>query len=1513
MHKGGIADKVGNRFEARWLTHQLLGLLDGTIQAITIEALGDEEQGFEFSITRASGSEWHQCKRQTASGIWSIASLDAAGVLAAFHAKTGTDGARCLFVSSDPSPQLKLLQDKLPATHSIEAFEASLSKAETQHWCLLKERLGVEAANAFRFLGQTEFRTLSEPDLADILRARLTYWFKGDPDTIAAQFRTWLEEERNFNRPLGYDDVIAFVRGVGIETKQYELDRALPGRIRDATSSYIGSYPPLGAGLYRIERTAVRDVLGGLQAGAGVVLVAGTAGIGKSAIIADVIDRLRGDGTLHLAFRVDQAGAVATLDELGAQTVGTADNPVVILEQLAANKRAVLIVDQADAVSEVSGRIAELRRVVLELVRKAALYPRVQLIFACRSFDLENDHAYREIAKAKGNVRVDIGPFERAEIDPVLVRLGILHDANNARLMALLALPIGLTLAAALAQSGISDLRRVEHLSELYGRLLLARDQEIQRDFRPGWSVYAPLTALAAAMSDRQELIAPVATLDAYASAIDILQRTGLIVVLGQRVGFIHESLFDYLHARAFVQERKPLIDFLLESEQTLFRRTQTRQILAFERELERARYLADLGTILSDARVRPHIRETIVRWLATIPDPTLAEWELVARYAECDGLPVKAGNVIFERRPWFDLLHAQSVLDGWLASEADDLNWALGFLRSVAPLAPDEVSKLINNFLERRPDRLRDVFATLRFIDPKADAQPLADSLIAALDRAAPEDWESGGNDWDDYYGSWIKVAPQEAARIFGAQLRRWFRLNSEGHPFKHRYEDGGTSMHWLSELAKAEPLAFLENLLPFMRLAMGRSVQGEDLPANDSIWHWRRWDRTDVRSADLLDVVRAALAEAARAAPRTAMRLLRSMEPETYITSLHLLLETVAANPEALRDLLVEQLGNPGLFKAGWYSADAHSAGRAIAAAMPWLTERERDCAEAAILTLQPEIEYARRALAREASESGGPRSPPKTKDYATYCLNDSGKRQWSVLLQIGAEQLSPRAVKRLAELNRKFKGQKPEQPDGIRGGMVRSPIDGERTKFMNDATWLGAIAKFSVPREQRSWGEDGLRGGAMELSRELKERAKEAPERFLKLLARFPNGTHQDFAWGITAGIAEAKPDTDIIERVLETADTNPAARPDDRSLIWMIRACVGPLGPRAEALLLAVVTGDDDSTGIGDIKHGERDKEPDWKRAFTLGGDFNGKAINSARGSALEMLGSMCWGSKETFENYRSAIDSIIGAPAAAHVQSALGGLLMSALKHEGKQGVDWVLRTARVCPEAFYTNNGQQIVGWIADLDLDGFAQLINLYLINDDPLARGFAALAVFQRCLDDPAWLSLAENLIGTDAEYRSAAAAVAAANFESARFGTTCTDWLIRLFDDEAKIVRHEASDCFRRMKTSDIAAHAGLFEAYVASRYFEADRTYFLHRLEHAPPGLDELVLKLLEDTLKARTEGDRDPRAYELHEVSALVLKIYASNIEHPQRRTRSLDLIDRLVERGLMEMQKLEAA
>jgi len=1503
VHSGGIADKVGNRYEARWTTGQALGLLDGSLLSITVEKIG--EDSFEFRLMRSGGEEWHQCKRQTSAGRWSIAALGSEGVLGAFAGKLAGGTGRCVFVSRDPASELGLLQDKLPAARGLDAFEASLSAAEARHWSTLCDRLDMERGDALDFLGQTAFKTLGEPELVESNRAQLARWFSGDPDTIAAQLRAWLEDDHNFNRPLTRDDLLAFVQDRRIVIKHYELDRALPGRIRDQTIGYRDTYPALGAGQFSIARPAAGDVLGALAEGAPVVLLTGGAGIGKSAVLGEVISGLDDAGILHLAFRVDQAAVPASLDDLGRQLVGTADNPAIILEQLAGAGRAVLIVDQADAVSEVSGRTGALRRVILDLVRKAALYPRLQIVFSCRSFDLENDHAFRALAAAPRNVRIDLAPFPREDVEQELARLGILYDPGNVRLMTLLCLPIGLTLAAELSQTGSADLRTVEHLSELYERLLLERDRELQRDVAPGWSIFAPLTALAGEMSERQALAASRAALDAFPRAIDLLERAGLIVVRGQRVSFMHESLFDFLHARTFVQRREDLVAFLLASEQTLFRRTQTRQILAFERDLDRPRYLADLEAIVTDQRVRPHIRETIILWLATVPDPEPGEWELVARYAACDGLPRKAGSVIYRRKGWFDLLVAEGVVSNWLKSGGDDLRWVLNFLLSLAPVAAAEVRVLLDSLMEQRPDGPGHVLHAMRWIDPHARASELADCLITAIERTPPD--LEPGDDWSTHFGSWVKHAPRDAARILRAKLDRWYRDNPADHPFAYTVLHEGSMLHWLKELADADPLAFLEAVLPAMKTAIVRHLEDDGPPARDTLWYARRFDQKDAHSAEFIDLVGDALARVGVDNPEAAARLLSPLEPARYLTGLHLLLETVAANPAALHPLLVEQIGNPGLFRAGWNCAAAYSAGKAISASMPWLNPAERLCCEQVVLAIRPELEAAKRSLADARAGTGW----FNHADFARHCLRNSGLSEWSVLRQIGSAQLSPVAAKRLAELDRKFVGRRPEQPDGMRSGWITSPIATERTQRMSDAAWLSAIDKYSnLPADR--WDMDGLRGGPRELAGELKARAKDEPARFVELLAHFPDHARADFVWGIVGGVIETKPSAATVERILELVESRPASRPDDRSLAWLLRSCAEAPGPRAHAAIVAIALGEHDD-GIGEVKHGRKEeKEPDWKLAFNFGTDLITRAINSSRGSALEHIGDLTWASQEMFERYRPVVDAVVGSSAPPHVHAGLYVVLLAGLKHCSRKGVDWVRRTIAACPQALLNDRGRRALHWACSLDASLVDDIACVYLGSTDALLRGFGVLIVCQLSLDHEGLVPLTEQLIAESAENRSAAAAVAAANFQAERFGGRCSEWLVRFFDDEAPMVRKEAGDCFRRLKTDNISRYRQLFEAFAASSYFETTQSSFLYRLEQAAEGADDLLLDLVEQTMRASKRADRSAVRYDLHEISALVLRIYTTNFDDPERRRRSLDLIDQLVECGVMETAKLDA-
>ena len=81
---GGYADKLGNRYEGRWVVKQLLRLLHEELMCVNIEAVGDDEEGVDLWVTRRDGSQQaQQCKARNGSkGDWAVADLNNRGVLA---------------------------------------------------------------------------------------------------------------------------------------------------------------------------------------------------------------------------------------------------------------------------------------------------------------------------------------------------------------------------------------------------------------------------------------------------------------------------------------------------------------------------------------------------------------------------------------------------------------------------------------------------------------------------------------------------------------------------------------------------------------------------------------------------------------------------------------------------------------------------------------------------------------------------------------------------------------------------------------------------------------------------------------------------------------------------------------------------------------------------------------------------------------------------------------------------------------------------------------------------------------------------------------------------------------------------------------------------------------------------------------------------------------------------------------------------------------------------------------
>lgn len=131
----------------------------------------------------------------------------------------------------------------------------------------------------------------------------------------------------------------------------------------------------------------------------------------------------------------------------------------------------------------------------------------------------------------------------------------------------------------------------------------------------------------------------------------------------------------------------------------------------------------------------------------------------------------------------------------------------------------------------------------------------------------------------------------------------------------------------------------------------------------------------------------------------------------------------------------------------------------------------------------------------------------------------------------------------------------------------------------------------------------------------------------------------------------------------------------------------------------------------------------------------------------------------------------------------------------------------------------------------------------------------------------------------------------------------------WLIRFFDDDDADVRKTAADCFRRIDPSTMAIHVPLYEAYVGSKYFDGERSYFIHRLEKAPAAMDDVVLGLIERTVET-VKADGPGGGHSLYQIWDPLLRIYASSGANGDRLTRCLDVIDTLVQLDAVGSSKL---
>ena len=1542
---GGVADKLGNRYEGRWTVHCMIDVMEEKADSITLEPPGID--GIEFFLRRKGKLEYHQVKRQRSGrGRWTLSSLEdeQVKVLSNFWSSLSNPSVFCVFVSTQDADELqRLAMDARDAVSWTEFEQNYLNQTLSTHFHKLRQKWGnCSEIEAYESVKRVRVETVGEDFLVNTVENRLAALVEDDPKAVRIELAE-LALNRTRNELTTHDIWHYLLEERRFRRREWGKDPhvwAAVDKVNDRYLSRLHKEAIAGKVIPRNEVDTIVDKLISPDSKRG-VFVTGEAGVGKSGVMLQSVEKLRQQGVPLIAFRLDSLDPTQSPDRVGEQLEKLPGSPAHVLANIAQGRDCVLIIDQLDAVSTASGRNPQFFECVDQIIDQAKAYPRMRLLLACRKFDLDYDYRFKRLTGENGITEtLTINRLSDEKVREVVAELGLEARSLNNNQLKLLCIPLHLRLLAQVAEGSQANVLNFKTAKELYDKFWdNKKDSDLLRVNSEHFTNV--IYTLCDYMSENQRLSAPKARVDRYGKTAELMASEHILVSDGQQYSFFHEGFFDYAFARRFESGDEKLLKFLDSrdrEQQQLFRRAQVRQILVYERDAERDRYLADLKALLTSSNIRFHIKKVVFALLAALDNPTQEEWEIIDPLIDnqTDSITQQVWQTLCSSVHWFQLLDSLGLIEQWLSNESDErIEQTLILLSIMQTQIPDRVAELVEPFIgvsEAWDNRLNyfiqrsELVTKRRFFD-----------FFLRLIHAGILDQPPGRIDSTRDFWMQISSLPQQrphwACEAISYYFNRYldlsvtagqpnlFARNSSVLPHSQFYEK------ILMASARNAPRAFIEHLLPFMfRVIEFTSNRENNPPWHDSVWYYRHYGNGYDIAHALLSGMEMALSNLAANHPEDFSILAeQQLRSSNFETIQFLLIRAYTANGERFADeaaaYLCEQTAR---LQTGYTICSEGSAGAPFWATRQLLEAITLHCSNEHLAMLETAIlnyysEWEKRA-----------------GTHSSY-----GHAQFVLLEGITSSRRSESATRRLQEWQRKFGKQSVEVPKPIVASFVGSPIPESATQKMTDEQWLRAIKHYDRYGLDLNKG-GSLAGGAGELSHLLEKQVKIEPKRFAALVSQFPDDTHPSYFEAVLRGIADISEDIETIICLSEQLFAALVSQfPDDthpsyfkailRGLADLgvnietdisvdIEAAIGTVCQRCHQLpnhpcgrwiswLIEKLADLPWSEEAFDIVtwYALNDPNPEqesWRTEtssgqFYYGGDILNAGINSTRGRAVSAIAKLIWADKNRASYFRQPLEQIVQDSSIA-VRACAAEALTAMLNYDRDLAVSLFQQLCDTEDVLLGTENIEYFLRSALQTHFELLASIIERMITSELPAVIKVGTRQACLASLNIEDARLLAERCLSGTETHRMAAAEIFVANFRQGLFREFCENALIKLFHDSSEQVRSQASSCFLHFEGEELGDYISLVEAFVDSPAFSTDDNNLIDALEETTAKLSDAVTYRVCDRFLERLRSDdsdvRQRAGIKAKEVSKLLLKLYSQS-KDKELQLHCLDLID----------------
>lgn len=1236
---GGQADKAGNIYETNIAITEVLKLLDASDDSyIYFERPDDIKGGMEFEVGNQQEIKYYQAKREE--NNWTINRLKNEGILENFFKKLSSDNnCMCILYSSSRS-DLYELTERAEKSHDLNTFKSSLDNTQSCQTSYSKLKT---AYIEFKSIQHEFNEIIIEGELLSILKRIKIYFidesslknnslyninktFNGDKYAI----HSFLFEftQNSYGKKLTKLDIINEIKK-HFTFLDLSLNDSLINKIGELNNSFKNKLAQnVFFQQHRIERTEAQKIFNALNKvdSPQIIFLTGEAAVGKSIALLETIEFFENNNWPILSFSIDQLENASNLDDLGNQLYNYPKSPAIAISNISQYKNCILVIDQLDSISFVSGRRTNLWNIVRELLDQSINTKNLKVIISCRKFDIEKDERICDFIKINKKIteEIQIKRLEESTVKEKLEKLGFNIDNLTTKQLSLFSLPINLSLLFYIrSENNDNNLSYISRI-ELFNKFWDKKQNEI-RERNPQFnsnSWYKIIYKLVDYCNRNQTLYAPKTIFDQYKDNLNLLTSANVLIENNNKISFFHETFFDYCFARRFCSNEGNLTEYILKTDQGLFIRAQIRQVLEYQRQNDsfRTQYFSNLKELIEKTNIRFHIKALVLDLIIEFDDIWDEELDIV------DCLDKETKEIFLKQGKYSKLFFKKFYKDGTLqnyllSDNKDEMIKGINLIYSQEEVYYKEISDLlliaknnIENLMDQAPYFLRHLSFLYR--------EELVTIIIKKIDEDvfAPKDFDSLLFNFSKCEFLDIKHLFKIYAKCFEKVLEE-YKQNNDSNSFNQ------LKYYEFFKFIEKEPSLFLNYTFELFVSLLNTIKQDDKTNKSnfklDALYGCRFYKS---ESEDILDYFEAAFISFAEKKPDEFFGFLdiyKHLEFETI--QILFLIGLSGCSIKYSDKVIMFLMDDVRRFDVGYIHCSNYPAMILINKYAKYTSTEVLERLITVILNYKNsyEYEYFKNNLIEIKNNN------KLCEDYKYKRI--IGNNQAKFLSSVDKDTLKqhPKAFHRLEELKRKFgKDNFYVEPEEIELKSVESPISENVIKKMSDKQLIKVIYAYN----DRKWLDNFLQGGPLEISRIIEKMVPKDPERFINLAYKLdPIKTHEYYFNNILYGLKETQVSIDN-EKIFELIEYYHTFnnKPFGRFIIWVVESlfkkqiCI----PKNIIEIINWYALNDPNPKLDDI-----------------GDDINSQSINTVRSTAAQLIANFIWKDYSLLDYFKDTINKL----------------------------------------------------------------------------------------------------------------------------------------------------------------------------------------------------------------------------------------------------------------------------